>query len=278
MPGFSFLEHMLDIPGRHGRGTSLADPIYIDEPDPAYALEADDDEPAQAEEPVKPMRPVHRWLVRALILFMAGQAVNMAFAASDYVAYYGVIDAESFPPSDMMLLLNTASPIVQAVYYATTAIAGVAYLWFIYRAVANVRKFSPRYLPDSPGGSVVWHFVPGLSLIKPYRIMRVVWIRSHNGPRDDGDGPPLGAAWWTCWLILTFAGAFTSFSWNIQPATNANAAGLANLLDIVNIIGSLAGIASALLLMPIIRSVAEAQDFTEVAKVFEDDDGRIAAT
>jgi hypothetical protein len=108
--------------------------------------------------------------------------------------------------------------------------------------------------------------------------MRVVWIRSHNGPRDDGEGPPLGAAWWTCWLILTFAGAYTSFSQNIQLATNADAAALANMLDIVNIIGSLAGIASAMLLMPIIKSIAEAQDFTEVAKVFEDEPGRIAAT
>jgi hypothetical protein len=256
----------------------LADPIYIDEPDPAYALDADDDEPPEAAEPVKPMRPVHRWLVRALILFMIGQAVNVAFAASDYVAYDGIVDAGSFPQTDMMRLLDVASPIVLAVYYATLAIAGLAYLRFIYRAVANVKKFSSRYLPDSPGGSVVWHFVPGLSLIKPYRIMRVVWIRSHNGPRDDGDGPPLGSAWWTCWLILTFAGAFASFSWNSQPATNADAAGLANMLDIVTIIGSLAGIASALLLMPIIRSITEAQDFTEVAKVFEDEPGRIAAT
>jgi hypothetical protein len=256
----------------------LADPIYIDEPDPAYALEADDDEPAEAEEPVKPMRPVHRWLVWALILFMAGQGVNVAFAASDYVAYYGVVDAESFPQTDMMRLLDAASPVVQIIYYATMVIAGLAYLRFIYRAVANVKKFSTRYLPDSPAGSVVWHFVPGISLIKPYRIMRVVWIRSHNGPRDDGDGPPLGAAWWTCWLILTFAGAFTSLSRNIQPAMAANAAGLANMLDIVNIIGSLAGVASAMLLMPIIRSIAEAQDFTEVAKVFDDDHGRIAAT
>jgi hypothetical protein len=135
-------------------GASVADPIYIDEPDPAYALEAEDyDEPAEAVEPVKPMKPVYRWLVWALALFMIGQAVNLVFAASDYVAYDGVIDAESFPQTDMMRLLNAASPIVQGVYYATLAIAGLAYLRFIYRAVANVKKFSPRYLSDTPGGS-----------------------------------------------------------------------------------------------------------------------------
>jgi hypothetical protein len=254
----------------------VSEPFHPGEPDPAYALDADDDE--DLPEPVKPLVALHRWLVRALILFMIGQAANAAYAATDLVAYQGIVDTAAAPANDLMHALNVASPYVAGVYFGTLAIAGACYLRFIYRAVANVKKFSARYLSDSPLGSVIWHFVPGLSLIKPYRIMRVVWIRSHGGPSDDGDGPPTGAVWWISWLILTFAGGYASFTQNFSPETNVAAADLANRLDVVNIIGSLGGIASALLLMPITRGIAQAQDFVETSKVFEDGGADAAAT
>jgi hypothetical protein len=247
-------------------GKRVTDLNYVDEPDPAYALEADDDEPA---EQTKPMRPVSRWLVRALILFMAGQTANAALAAGYFLADRAIAQGYD-PDAGFLQLLSAASPIVWIGFVATLAVAGVCYLRFIYRAVANARKFSSRYMPDSPIGSVIWHFVPGLSLVKPYQIMRRVWIRSHNRASDDGEGPPAGGAWWMTWLVLNLAGACTAFLQNTGAETEEQAAAILNQISVVNVIGSLAGIASAIFLIPIVKGVAEAQDFPEQAKVFDD--------
>ncbi|HEV7691957.1 MAG TPA: DUF4328 domain-containing protein [Hyphomonadaceae bacterium] len=234
---------------------------------PDNALPYDPDEDREEAEPTKPLRPVLRLLRWAIGAFIIGQAANAAIAAA-YVMNLVPTDIAPAPIS----ALGPLDSIVAVVFSATLVFAAACYFRFIYRAMANLKKYSERHIQDSPLGSVVWHFVPGIGWIKPYSIMRLLWVRSHN-PASRGEEPsPPGAlgGWWLLWLGVNITALYSAALQQGAYDPDTDPAVVLRAMSIASILSSLCAIASSLLLLPVVKDITDAQDIIEKAEAFRD--------
>src|SRR5262245_53634700 len=139
---------------------------------PEDALPRDPDEDQEASESTRPLRPVLRTLRWALGAYIAGQAAN---------AMIGLWYLVGPAPEDIgFTLFEPMETAVSWIFIATLVIAAACYFRFIARALDNLKIYSSRHIQDSPLGAIVWHFIPGIGWIKPYSLMRLLWVRSHN--------------------------------------------------------------------------------------------------
>jgi hypothetical protein len=239
--------------------------------------EEDQDEPS---EPTKPLRPVLRVLRWAIGAFIVGQAANAAVGVASVIMLTPQQDG-SMPAwnSDAFAPVETA---VSVLFIATLVVAAACYFRFIYRAMDNLKKYSSRHIQGTPLGSVVWHFVPGVGWIKPYSIMRLLWVRSHNPVNRNAEPSPPGSlgGWWLLWLGVNLAAGYSALlqqSLNPYPdaasmigTTEYADAGILRMMYIANIVSSLCAVASSLLLLPIVKEITDAQDIIEKADAFKD--------
>src|SRR5262249_38854180 len=170
---------------------------------------------------------------------------------------------------------ETFAPVETAVsvlFIATLVLAAACYFRFIYRAMANLKKYSSRHIQGTPLGSIVWHFVPGIGWIKPYSIMRLLWVRSHNPVNRNAEPSPPGAlgSWWLLWLGVNLAAGYSALLQNGLSDPYEDQAGILRTMSIANIFSSLCAIASSLLLLPIAKEITDAQDIIEKADAFKD--------
>jgi len=238
--------------------------------EPHDALPYDPDEDREEAEPTKPLRPLLRVLRWAIGAFIVGQGANAAVAAA---ALYMFAPADDGPaPFWNAGALKPAEAVVSVVFIATLIFAAACYFRFVYRAMANLRTFSARHIQDSPLGSVVWHFVPGIGWIKPYSIMRLLWVRSHNPSNRAEEPSPPGAlgGWWLLWLGVNLTALYSAALQRGMYDPYSDQAAILRAMYIANILSSLFAIPSALLLLPIVNDITDAQDIIEKAEVFKD--------
>ncbi len=83
----------------------------------------------------------------------------------------------------------------------------VLMVW-LYRADKNLRAFGVEKLDYTPGWAVGWWFVPVLNLVRPYQVMREIWLASNPdfvGDRHDqwrkGPTGKFILIWWLATLV-----------------------------------------------------------------------------
>lgn len=238
--------------------------------EPGEALPYDPDEDREEAEPTKPLRPVLRLLRWAIGAFIIGQAANAAVATATLIM---LSPGESGPAptwnTDAFAPVETA---VSVLFIATLLFAAACYFRFIYRAMANLKMYSERHIQGSPLGSIVWHFVPGIGWIKPYSIMRLLWVRSHN-PASRGEEPsPPGAlgGWWLLWLGVNLTSLYSAALQQGAYDPDTDPAVVFRAMSIAGILSSICAIASSLLLLPVVKDITDAQDMIEKAEAFRD--------
>lgn len=83
-------------------------------------------------------------------------------------------------------------------------------MW-IYRVACNVRALGADDLDDSPGWAVGWYAVPFANLVRPFRVMRQIFLASEKpNDWDDDRKPTLIVAWWTLFLVYSIGGYIIS--------------------------------------------------------------------
>jgi len=82
----------------------------------------------------------------------------------------------------------------------------ILFLFWFYRANANVRAMGADGLMGSPGLSVAWFFIPIAFLFMPFVVMRDTW-KASAAPRDWQVQPtnPLLGFWWAAFLVSHIA-------------------------------------------------------------------------
>jgi hypothetical protein len=234
------------------------------------AEEAEEDSPA---EPTKPLGKVRSMLKWALIAFAGILTVNALFVSA-YIALFIADGQGALSPdtgNSLLQMFQAAGPPLSIAFYVTFAAAIFYYLWFVFRAMSNVKKFSTRHVQGSPVGAIVWHFAPILSLVKPYQIMRQLWVRSHDPVRGEGQAPAVAGWWWILWLGASFAGSVAALQYQILNSAETDEALLMDMFYRTNgfiVAGDLAMIGSILFLLPVTRGIVEAQNAVDQAAEF----------
>lgn len=88
-------------------------------------------------------------------------------------------------------------------------VAAVYYCMWVYRSVKAVSAMSKRPFPFSAGAAVGYHFIPVLSLFKPYQVMKGVfeWSTPRAEKLTSKTNTLLGV-WWATWIgsnIISYA-------------------------------------------------------------------------
>jgi hypothetical protein len=147
------------------------------------------------------------------------------------------------------------------------------FIWF-YRAHRNLGRAGLKRLEHSSGATIGWFFVPFMNLVKPYQVMREVWIMSHflaGGAEERRLGSVSTAPvvlWWVGFLGTSFLG-------NIAAGAGAKAEELdefhtAATLELAsNLVDVAAAVLAVMLVRRIARLQADAMDHHRVsAEVF----------
>ncbi|MDF8332685.1 DUF4328 domain-containing protein [Novosphingobium cyanobacteriorum] len=76
-----------------------------------------------------------------------------------------------------------------------------AFLFWLWRAVADLHVHRLPGLERSPIWAVSCWFVPGANFVAPFRTMRELWNRSAGEDQYNAKAPvTLASGWWACWI------------------------------------------------------------------------------
>ncbi len=126
---------------------------------------------------------------------------------------------------------------------------------FLYRANQNARAFGIREVAFSPSSMIWWFFVPFANLLIPYRAVRNVFECSAVDPVGAPATPAYLKLWWILWIAMNFLDRMVSFSSVATPASR-------DLLSLLVVLGSSAGVAASLLARRMLFDLARRQDQT----------------
>ncbi|MDT7602278.1 MAG: hypothetical protein QOF61_275 [Acidobacteriota bacterium] len=122
----------------------------------------------------------------------------------------------------------------------------VLFLMWLHRAYENLRAFAPR-TETSPGWAVGYWFIPFANFVRPFQVVKEIWIKSDpavdftNGYGKLGEGArttTLLGFWWGFWLLSNFAnGIYNRLNWKDRlgriPVETLWAGVASNLLTLV---------------------------------------------
>lgn len=161
----------------------------------------------------------------------------------------GLIDPFAMSEIFATLLLGIAG------FYTVAFIVSVVLVaMWIHRAHANLRDAGFTGLEFTPGWAVGWFFVPFANLIKPFQAMRELWNASLGEPGGFAEPAPGQIKFWWGGGIVGNIGS--NISTRLSSSDDASALWLSALLGAIS---SVALIASAWLLIGLIRQITAAQ-------------------
>ena len=157
---------------------------------------------------------------------------------------------------------QAAIGVFQVLIFLITATCFLIWVHRAYKSLQDLGRPSDRF---SPGWAVGYWFIPFINLVRPYQIMKELWLRSAERPAADRTetpmfktleekAPSLIGWWWGVWLISGILG-------RVVMSEARSAKSLPELITMSwTLIGSdLFGIVSALLAISVVRGIDRLQ-------------------
>lgn len=203
-----------------------------------------------------------QWLTIALVVSAVLDAIGICSSwlqidlLSKVAAGWNISKAEATANDNREALIG----LLQVGVYLVTV---VLFLMWIYRAHQNLPALGARNLQFTLAWAVGWFFVPVLSLIRPYQVVKEIWMASH--PTDEVTAaiarrpvklPWVLGWWWAAWTVSNLLG------WAAFRASNADTLQGYTAATWINLIGGIAGIIAALGAITVIRLIDERQEAT----------------
>jgi len=136
----------------------------------------------------------------------------------------------------------------------------IVFLIWEHRAYSNLSPLRAEDLDSTPGWAVGWWFVPFANLVKPYQVMKEIWIESD--PEYDEElghlastmsAPAIFGFWWALWILYNIGSRIVDRTFNTDSPDYAG-------LAIGEIAVNALGIVGALLLLLIVKDITERQN------------------
>lgn len=198
--------------------------------------------------------PTRRALVAGIALRLVASSALLLLAADCFqlvaIGTQGFsADAITF---DDVVLFGAA-----VLYLVSVAVAAVCFTRWEVRALRNAKRFDESFR-RSPGGSVLWWFVPIANLVLPYRVLGDAWRASG---RDASGGPAYFGAWWGCLIGGSLLGNLAG-----RVSGSATSASVAQLADVVDLFSNALLFAAALLAMRLVADLTRRQLATQAQR------------
>lgn len=132
--------------------------------------------------------------------------------------------------------------------------SGVAWLSWLHRAYASLRLVGTGKSKFTPGWAVGYWFIPVINLLRPYQIVRDLWIRSDRLNADvsveDAPSPSLVGSWWLVYIASGVA------AWVVR-AGDGSGRTVDRLMNntLWSVVLNVAAVASALLAAAVVRGI-----------------------
>jgi hypothetical protein len=160
----------------------------------------------------------------------------------------------------MLYHLTIAEAIIRIV--VELALAVTLMVW-VYRSDALARVLGSTEMAHKPAGSVAWFFVPLANVIKPYFVMKEIYLgtvrpKTYDLKRDEPPGLGILRVWWLIWVGDKVFQATTSLF-------TSRGTGLQAALDKTHILAAstvLSILATGLLLL-VVKEFARVQQFAD---------------
>lgn len=162
-------------------------------------------------------------------------------------------------PSDQEIAATDAMAGMLAVLQIIVSVAtAIAWLFWQYRAYANLRLVGSRQTEYTPGWSVGYWFVPIINLLRPHNIVTELWHRSES--RNDAGAMTkrsvgLISGWWICYI----SGALTG---RLYSSVESSATTVSDYMYAarIGIVSTAATFAAAVLAIMVVRRIVRLQD------------------
>jgi hypothetical protein len=93
---------------------------------------------------------------------------------------------------------------------AAVVLTGIVWLAWLHRAYSNLQRLGTGKSKFTPGWAVGYWFIPFVNLVRPYQIVKDLWLRSESrNDRASLEGvatPALISWWWGMYLLAGFGG------------------------------------------------------------------------
>jgi hypothetical protein len=151
-------------------------------------------------------RSSHLLLIMKIIIVLIGLSLFFSIFSIAQGSYYWAID---MPVLGLSMFTG---------YLITSILSSVLFLQWFRRAYHNLHKAGAKNLITTEGWAVGSWFVPILNLIRPYEIMREIWIGTQQMYTPNkfersaiASSTGLVNGWWTTFLFSRVIGVLLSF-------------------------------------------------------------------
>ena len=141
----------------------------------------------------------------------------------------------------------------QALLYLGTAIP---FIMWLRRAHQNLPALGARKLKYSPGWAVGGWFAPFLNLVRPYQVVREVWVESESAGSAPGEATPASPShapvglWWFLFLAMNVVAQLSA---RMMLAAETNSA--MTTATWVTIVADGIGVLSAIAAVSVVRRI-----------------------
>lgn len=148
-------------------------------------------------------------------------------------------------------VLSTGVACVNSLAFVGSA---VVFLIWLYRVSRNLRSLGVRRQRFSPGWAVGYWFIPIVNLIRPYQVVKEIWVESRPPSDDIGGRQPTSTAiigWW--WATGIVNGVLSQISFRMAWWPQAST-------DVLRASAVLAAVASALVVVDAVLAIKIVRD------------------
>lgn len=148
-------------------------------------------------EPYRSRRTAARLAVGLLILTIVAAAVLfvIGLTAGSGIERPTAIQLEGMQQRENILTL---------VLFIVGTGQGVAFLFWLYRASESAHRVEERALRFSPGWAVGWHLIPVMNFVRPYQVVRELWLicAPECAEREHFPKAPMVLLWWSTIVLF----------------------------------------------------------------------------
>ena len=173
----------------------------------AMVMEWDAVDRARRPDGIRSLNAYRTWAVAALAAWIASAALQVIADATRISVVSAVINGTGVSLDDAQNSDRLVS-LAALIHLGVFVLAAVAFLMWLYRAVANNHALGAYELRFTPGWAVGWWFVPLANLVCPLQIIAEAWraadpsaSRSTAELRARLRTPAIVITWWLLYLI-----------------------------------------------------------------------------